>query len=422
MCITVEAATPTRSVSHRILVLLAFLAFISLGLPDTLLGVAWPSITVAFQRPLSDLGFLLIASTIGYLSASFSGGTIVRRFGVGPLLVGSTILVTIALGGNALAFAWPMMLVCALIGGLGAGAIDTGINLYAAARFSPRVVNWLHASWGIGATAGPLIMTLAIAGHLGGWRVGYGVIAVALGFLAAVFIRTRGAWNLGAASTADESHHDSAGMLETIGQPIVQLQVLFYFLYGGVESSAGAWLYTLLTESRAVPFKTAGTLVGAYWGMLTLGRIVFGQVAVRLDRVAVMRVGLAIALVASPFLLYFFSFSFTSVAALLIGFGLAPLYPTLMSITPTRVGPRFAHHAVGFQVAACASGIAVWPTLLGFIARRFGLEIIPTAILLGMIVLVVLHEFILRRPTPQPPRGFDVEPITAPPPPITPVT
>ena len=377
------------------LILLAFLAFVSLGLPDTLLGVAWPSIAGRFGRPIGDLGFVLAGTTVGYLAASFSGGWIVRRVGVGGLLVGSTFLVTLALLGTTCAFAWPMILACAVVAGLGAGAIDTGINLYAAARFSPRVVNWLHASWGIGATIGPLIMTLAIAGSLGGWRIGYLIVAVALGAMCWLFVRTRDAWSLHAPDKP-ETDEPSAGLFEAITHPVVLLQVIFYLVYGSVEAVGGAWQFTLFTRSRSIDDATAGTLVGLYWAMLTIGRIVFGQIATRMQRLTVLRVGLTIAMVATPFWLTLFDLPINAPAILLLGFGLAPLYPTLMSLTPSRVGVRFVHHAVAMQVAACALGIAVGPTLVGILQRWLGLEVIPVVLIVGVALLIVLHEAIVR--------------------------
>src|SRR4029079_17559694 len=134
----------------RLIIALAFVAFVSLGLPDGVLGVAWPSVRATFNRPVSHLGVLLAASTRGYLFSSFLGGQFVRAVGVGVLLLASSLLVAIALAGISLAPTWRAMVVFAVFGGLGGGAIDAGINAFAASRFSARVVNWLHACWGIG--------------------------------------------------------------------------------------------------------------------------------------------------------------------------------------------------------------------------------------------------------------------------------
>ena len=157
--------------ARRLLAGLAFAAFISLGLPDGLLGVAWPSIRATFGLPVSQLGPLLALIMAGYLASSFLSGALVARWGVGRLLVWSNVLIVVSCSGYALAPRWGVMLACGLLAGLGAGAIDAGINAYTAAHFAPRVMSWLHGSWGLGAALGPLIMTAVLASGLA-WRWG----------------------------------------------------------------------------------------------------------------------------------------------------------------------------------------------------------------------------------------------------------
>ena len=390
-----DRASTSISISPRTLTLLAFLAFISLGLPDTLLGVAWPSIRATFVRPISDLGQLLACGAAGYLLSSFLGGEIVRRAGVGRLLIGSTLLVAIALVGIAAGPVWYVLLPCAFVSGLGAGAIDAGINTFAAARFSPRVVNWLHACWGIGASISPLIMTAVIAGGRT-WRIGYAVVACVMAIMFILFLLTRDVWRI------DSDSGDSGVAAEraaTIGQairrPIVQGQMLFYFLYGGVEAGAGSWLFTLLSESRGFSIAMAGTIVGAYWASLTIGRIAFGQAAARISHLAVIRVGLLGALLATVLLILRLPEAVTVAGALLLGFMLAPVFPTIISDTPARVGAFYAPQAVGFQVAGAAIGIAAIPGAIGVLARRSSIEVLPICLVIGMVLLVALHEAIV---------------------------
>src|SRR4051794_19271756 len=171
----------------------AFVAFVSLGLPDGVFGVAWPSVRRTFGLPLSQMGPFLAASVAGYLVSSFCGGSVVRRTGVGRLLLGSNVLIVLGLAGYATAPAWGVMVGCAVLAGLGAGAIDAGINAYAAAHFSPRLVNWVHACYGVGATAGPLTMTAVLAaGH--SWRWGYVLLGVVLAGMAVGFWLTLDLW------------------------------------------------------------------------------------------------------------------------------------------------------------------------------------------------------------------------------------
>jgi fucose permease len=382
-------------ISPRTLTVLAFLAFISLGLPDTIMGVAWPSIRHSFGRPISDLGPILAFGAAGYLLSSFLGGEIVRRAGVGRLLMGSTLLVAIALAGIAIAPAWLALLPFAFVSGLGAGAIDAGINTFAAARFSPRVVNWLHACWGIGASISPLIMTAVVAGGRS-WRIGYAIVACGMAVMFLLFVRTRDVWRIDSASTgADAAPEPTATIGQALRRPIVQEQMLFYFLYGGVEAGAGSWLFTLLTESRGFSIATAGMIVGAYWASLTIGRIAFGQAAARMSHLSVIRTGLVGALLATAFLAMQLPEAITIAAVLLLGFMLAPIFPTVISDTPARVGSFYAPQAVGFQVAGAAIGIAAIPGTIGVLARRSTIEVLPLCLLVSMVILIALHEAVV---------------------------
>ena len=377
---------------HRLRVALAFVAFVSLGLPDGVLGVAWPSIRATFDRPLGHLGQLLAAGITGYIVSSFLGGQVVRAIGVGRLLLASSVVVAAALAGYSLAPVWGVVLACAALAGLGAGAVDAGINTFAAARFSPRVVNWLHACWGIGATTGPLLVT-AILARGGGWRTGYAMIGAAMAALSLVFLFTLRLWNIGDGAHAGdgEGSPGTASMAEALRRPVVWVQLLLFFVYCGIESTAGQLLYSLFTESRGVAPTAAGVAVGGYWGALTAGRVVFGQLAASLGRVAILRIGMTLAPLAALLIWWNPADAVSFAGAALLGFGLAPIFPTLISATPSRVGEYFAPQAVGFQVAAANVGIATLPGTVGFVAGRAGLEVVGPYLFFAPLVLFALN-------------------------------
>jgi len=384
---------------RRAVILLAFVAFVSLGLPDGVLGVAWPSIRATFHQPISRIAWLLGAGTCGYLLSSFFSGQIIRARGVGELLVGSCVLASGALAGFALAPAWVALPAFGFIGGLAGGAIDAGINTFAADRFSARIVNWLHAFWGVGATLGPLLITAVLAAHQP-WRVGYGILAAGLGVLAVLFTLTRGWWQLGHDSAGDPAPA-TARVGESLRQLTVVLHAALFLVYAGVESTAGQLLYSLFTEARGIAPPVAGIVVGAYWAALTSGRILFGQVATRVSRRSVVRIGTVLAPCAAGLLLCRDVPVIGMGGAVLLGFALAPIFPTLISLTPQRVGPYFAPQAVGFQVAGAAVGSAVFPGLVGLLARRFSLEVLGVHLLAAALVLLALHELgPWRRPRP----------------------
>jgi fucose permease len=386
----------TSRAAPRALILLAFLAFISLGLPDTLIGVAWSSIRAHFDRPISHLGFLLVCGTCGYLLSSFCSGIIVNRIGVGRLLVVSCAIVTTSLSLYAFSPAFLLLLPAAFLGGIGAGAIDGGMNHFGAHAFTPRVLNWLHACWGIGATSGPIIMTSVLASRAS-YSVGYAIVAATMLMLTLAFLFTVNAWKLeespGETSEPEQPH---ATLLEALSNRIVVSQVLFYFVYGGVEASAGCWVFTLLTESRGTSIAAAGTAVTLFWGSITGGRIAFGQLAHHLRAVAVLRIGLIGAIFGAILFHQTMPLAATFIGASFLGLMLAPVYPTLMSLTPAQVGSRFAAHAVGMQVSACGMGCALVPAAVGYFARRFGIEILPGFLVVGTVLLLAFYNLIDR--------------------------
>ena len=375
---------------RSLLIALAFIAFISLGLPDGILGVAWPSIRRTFHVPLSQLGYLLMAGTTGYFVSSFFAGSFERRLGIGGVLLASNLLVLTSLLGNALTPVFPLMLFFALLGGLGAGAIDAAINHFAASNFPPRWVSWLHACYGIGATIGPLIMTTVIVSGFS-WRYGYGSVGVLILAMCALFALTIKLWHADPAPNAREAI-PRGSMTDALRVPLVWLHIALFFLYTGIEVTAGQWFYSWFTESRKMEPKIAGSIVSGYWFALTIGRIVFGYAAGHFKPIPLLRIALSLAPLAAGLMWANISATTTFLGAAVLGFALGPIYPLLMSLTPDRVGKHVSAHAVGFQVSAATIGVAVLPTIAGHLSRRIGLEVIGPILLICTAGLLLLHE------------------------------
>lgn len=375
----------------RALVALAFLAFVSLGLPDGVLGVAWPSLRRAFGRPIDQLGLILLATTAGYLVSSFAAGAVLARTSLGRLLVASSLLVAASAAGWAATAWWPPVLFGALLAGLGAGAIDAGINAFAAARFSPRVVTWLHACWGLGAMAGPAAMTALVATGAS-WRAGYALLAATLAAMALAFSLTLGLWSLSPGAGAAATPVPAAGLRDALASPRVRANALLFFLYAGTEATAGQWAYSLLTESRGWAPAAAGAAASAYWGSLFVGRVASGALAPRLGAARLLRLGMAGAPAAALLVAASRGGAGTFAGLFALGLLLAPIFPLLIAETPSRVGPHNAAHAIGFQVSAATLGAGVVPALAGQLARLLSLEAIGPFLLGTTLLLLVLHE------------------------------
>lgn len=366
------------------LILLAFIAFIALGLPDGLLGVGWPSIRTGFSIPLDAIGMLLIASVVGYMTSSFLSGFLLSRIGVGSVLAGSCLLTGLTLIGFTLVPQWWMMVVLGVFAGLGAGAIDAGLNTYIAAHFGEGVMQWLHACWGIGITTGPIIMTVGLR-NLNTWRFGYQVVGGFQLALAVCFGLTLAMWSQKGAPSSNEAKKRltdyKTPMGETLRQPRSWLSVLLFFLYVGGEGGLGIWTYSLLTESRGVDKTLAGLFAGSYWLTFTIGRITAGVVAKRVGINNLVLGGLVGALLGSGLLLWNPFIMANVIAVAIIGISIAPIFPAMMSGTSARVGEHYAANTIGMQMAAAGLGTAVIPSLMGVLARQFSLEVIPVCLL-----------------------------------------
>ena len=377
------------------LILLSFVAFISLGLPDGLIGVAWPSIREHFSLRLDALGMLLIASTAGYITSSFLSGKLIAKLGVGGTLAASCFLTATGLIGYTFVPAWWMMVLLGVILGLGAGAIDAGLNTYVASHFGEGLMQWLHASFGVGVTLGPLIMTAGL-NFFNAWQWGYRAVGTSQMILVACFLLTIPMWQ-----NHDPHPHEEAqptkltdyktSITETLKQPSVWMSLLLFFIYTGVELSFGSWTYSLLTLSRNVPTDVAGLWSGSYWATFTLGRILAGLLTRRLGVKNLLAAGQVMA-VCGAALLWWNPFPAASIIAVsVIGFALAPIFPGLVSLTSLRVGDHHAANTIGMQISAAGLGAALIPGLAGVLAQNISLEIIPAYITILLIVLISLY-------------------------------
>ena len=404
--------TVTRTRASLLFVGLSFVGFVSLGLPDGLLGVAWPSMRRDFDVPLDALGAYFVSVVSGYLLASVTSGQVVGRLGVGLVLALSCLLTAGSLLGIAAAPAWGVAVALGFATGLGAGAIDAGLNAFAATRFSPRLVNWLHASYGLGVTGGPVLLgSLFDAGV--SWRWGYAIVGLAQVGLSLAFLVTLKRWTVppdpaSATATSPEfapgqlaAGHPSTNQPPAAARrPVLALAAGLFFAYTGLEVTAGGWAYSLLVEGRGIAAGPASLAVGTYWGALAGGRILFGIVANRLDPVTLVR-ACAAGMIVGALLLWLDAGLLGAIFGLaVLGFAAAPIYPTLISATPARVGTTEAVgtvDAVGIQVGAAALGGALLPGLAGVLAERTSLEVMPPFMVALGIMMALLHEGLVRR-------------------------
>lgn len=371
--------------TSTITIVLIYSAFITLGLPDGLMGVAWPSFRAYFNVPIDAVGLLSIFGTAGYFISSFFSGKLVEKLRVSGVLAVSCFLTGLVLLFYTVSPAWIYIVIAVFFGGLGGGAIDAGLNLYTAQNLSRRHMQWIHACWGLGITFGPFIMTFGLE-KFHSWKPGYAFVGIIQVLLALIFLVSARSMQKSAPEKEREKNH--AAILSTLSIPRSWLNMSLFFIQSGIELTLGLWAYTILTESRGVEPVTAGVLTGSFWGIFTTGRFLAGFYAKKINLKTLIYAGLFMAL-AGVLLLLQPAVKFLSLAGFVFtGFALAPVFPSLMSGTEKRMGKKHAANMVGMQMSAAALGSALMPALAGIIAKKFSPAAIPVYLLCGIITLI----------------------------------
>ena len=380
----------------RGLLLVTFLGFISLSLPDGMLGVAWPAMRLSYREPISDLGYLVLSATAAYLASSVLNGALLRRLTLSRALGVSSLLVAAGLTLLATGQAWAVALAGAAAVGLGGGTIDAGINNFAAARFSVRLISWLHASFGLGSILSPLLIVGVMSARLS-WRWGY-TIAIGLEVLLATFFLSFPAARM--QLQREDTSGDGKRPVLARDARIVLNRCVAFFLYSGLEVTAGLWAYSALTTSLGVSHWLAGVWVSLYWAALTVGRFLIGGLMRHQGPYLVIGVSIGIAVLATALTCVPHLVPAVLAGLLLLGFSLAPVYPLLILTTRDAVRPELAEYVVGYQVAAAGLGIAILPLCLGTLAASVGLGIFGPSLLVIAVLLALAYLPIYRNHPP----------------------
>lgn len=418
-----------------ILLIIIYLAFVSLGLPDGFFGVAWPEMRQTFSMPLAGAGYLTTISTIGSVISSFTSGHILKKLGTGPVVCISCALTGLAFLGYGLSNSFYFLMLLCIPLGFGAGAVDAGLNNYVSTHLTSQHMNWLHASWGLGALIGPVIMTNAIV-RQGSWRYGYIEVAVIQLSLATLFLFTLRIWkkkdqeiSAEASRTASDKDSESAAQRETnvpamraatdvekdfrakrsLGSVLrggfarifhhkgLLYAMLVFLFYVGSEASVGLWSASYLRTARNVSVEDAGLWVSVYYGGITAGRILIGFIVEKIGTKTAVRIGMGVSTVG--FLLLFLPFGTSVLCPVglgLIGLGFAPIFPCVMQDTPVHFGKDFSRIAIGYQMGMSNIGYTFLPILIGAISGATTLWFVP----FGALLLFVLFIFAYEKLTP----------------------
>ncbi len=376
--------------AHTVLLGLVYLSFVSIGLPDGMLGVAWPAIRLQMNQPLAAVGAITMTMTACSAASSLLAGAIVQRIGTGAVVAGSCMLTALGLLGFSVApgFGWLVALAVPL--GLGAGAVDASLNHFVSAHYSSRHMNWLHGFWGVGATTGPLVMGMALASE-NGWAAGARNIGLMQLTLALVLFATVSLWSQEPAQAATDADPPEAVVANPAPPPLAMwLAPLCFLFYVSAEMGTGLWAASILVGDRGLAAAEAGFWVSLYFGSITAGRFAVGLVANRIGNRRLVRLGIGMAMAGA--LLFAWPALFGDVSRLglvLMGLGCAPIFPSLMHETARRFPPETLRRLIGRQMTCAYVGISVVPAAFGVLAASAGLgTVMPVVIALFLVLLL----------------------------------
>ncbi|SDO47796.1 MFS transporter [Alkalicoccus daliensis] len=378
-----------------LLLIIIYLAFISLGLPDSILGAAWPAMQNDFQAPLSAAGLLFMVVTSGTILSSLLSGRVLLRYGTGRVTLVSCFLTAAALFGFFISPTFLWLIFFSIVLGLGAGSIDTGLNHYVANHYKAHHMSWLHCFWGIGATAGPVIMAYHISSQEG-WRSGYLTLAILQFCLVLILFISLPLWNLKRKQPAHSSGEEAAS-IEAASDPGshpfrikgVKLAMLSFLFYVGAEAAVGLWGSSYFVHVKGMDPSTAAQYISFYYGGITVGRLITGFVNFLASSRMLILSGQLISLAGIIFLLLPLPDGFLLPALVLIGLGFAPIFPCMLHETPVRFGARASSVIMGYQIAAAYVGSALIPAFIGLSASFISIAIFPFFII--MLILGMLY-------------------------------
>lgn len=365
------------------LLIVIYLAFISLGLPDGVLGSIWPVMRMELDLPFTAAGLVGALGSFGTVVSALSSYKVIRRFGTAKVTFVSVLLTSIALLGFSFARSLPSLMLCAIPLGLGAGSVDSALNNYVALHYKARHMNWLHSFWGLGATGGPAIMGLVLTMGMT-YRTGYRTLGGLQMALVLVLFFTQRLWQDPKKPTVKE--HLSQKGKPSLKHKALPFALLSFFLYCALEISTGLWAVSYLVEVKHLLPHDAAFYGSLFFLGITTGRMASGFFSYRLSNYLLISLGLGIGFI-SIIMLYFAPLSISGFFLLLLGIGCAPIFPSLIHETPRSFGPELSSRIIGLQMASAYVGSTVTPPLFGLIGSWIGMQWMPV---MQMIILLLM--------------------------------
>ena len=382
----------------HLLLAIIYLAFISLGLPDSLLGAAWPAMYGELGVPVSSAGIISMVIAGGTIVSSLQSDRLTRRFGAGAVTAVSVAMTAAALFGFSVSGSFWMLCLWAVPYGLGAGSVDAALNNYVALHYASRHMSWLHCMWGLGATIGPYVMGFALTSGAG-WNAGYRYISLMQIVLTLILAVSLPLWRVhGAGAAGEERGTQPLTLAQVVRIPGAKAVMAVFFCYCALEQTAILWSSSYLALYKGIPAETAARFASLFFIGITAGRGLSGFLTLRFTDSQMVRMGLALTAAGIAALLLPVSGEWVVLAGLaLIGLGCAPVYPCAIHATPDHFGPERSQAVIGVQMASAYAGTCLMPPLFGALAQRVHIGLFPVYLLVLLLAMTAAHEALTRR-------------------------
>lgn len=376
---------------YSLLLILIYIAFVSLGLPDSLLGAGWPVMHNDLGVPLSYMGIISMVISGGTIISSLLSDRVTRKFGARIVTVVSVFLTAFALLGFSFSDRFWMLIVMSVPYGLGAGAIDAALNNYIALHYAPKHMSWLHCLWGVGTIISPFIMSRALT--LASWHTGYRLVAFIQMGIGLLLLVTLPVWKINRGKAKAEETLRSLSLFQALKIKGVPFLLIGFFAYCAAEGTAMYWASTYLVEAKGIASESAAAFASLFYICLTAGRFLGGFIMARLGDRKMILLGTGILFCGIVCLLIPIQNEILSLIGLIIiGFGCAPIYPCIIHSTPYNFGAENSGAIIGIQMASAYVGTTFIPPLFGVLARWLGFNILPVYLIIFVVLMLSMLE------------------------------
>lgn len=370
------------------LLMMIYLSFISLGLPDSMLGSAWPAMNVSLNAPLWGAGLVQMLISFCTIISSLNSAKLIRRFGTGKLTAISVATTALALLGFSLAKNYAFLLLMAVPLGLGAGAVDAGLNNYVALHCEAKHMSWLHCFWGVGTIIGPMILS-AVLRVGGSWATGYRAVGLIQCAVSVLLFATLGMWKRGNIQQ-EEYGAKALSVWEVLSLPGAKAGMVTFLCYCAVESTLGLWGATYISQVRGVDEATAASFGAMFYIGITVGRAISGFMAMKLLPKQMVRVGQTLLALGCIFMMIPAGSTLSGIGLVVCGLGCAPIYPNIIQDTPVNYGTENSQAAIGVQMAFAYVGSTFLPSIFGALAGVDGYGLLPYFAISICVLMTVL--------------------------------